>query len=242
MKTVMKNALQIEHYWGRVEFAPGRGAIYLHVVAIAKDRVYLQDFYKEATTLEGKAKELKDYAIKHLDMTADAKVSDNLDYCMNYLSSPLARRFCACCDKEKDVTQLAQDCMMHQCSRYCLKSTKVGTPRMCRSHYGTESEFGKVDTPRMDLIQNAEIQIDRKGISHFRMRRTHLVHLVQHSKYLLKAWRANCDVKLLFYFSNPTCPDLCEIEDVCRYVVAYTGKRHNTSQDEKEAIQNIIMG
>jgi hypothetical protein len=233
MKTVMKGALQIEHYWGRVEFAPGRGATHLHVVAIAKDRAYLQDFYK-APTLEGKAKVLNGYAIKHLDMTADAKVSDNLDYHPNYLTSPLAR-FCACHYKEKDVTQLAQDCMMHHCNRYCLKSNKAGTPRTCRSHYGT-------DTPRMDLIKNAEIQIDRKGMSHFRMRRTHLVHLVQHSKYLLKAWRANCDIKLLLYFTNPTSPDLREIEDVFRYVVVYTGKRHNTSQDEKEAIQNIIMG
>ncbi len=34
MKTVMKNALQIDHYWGRVEFAPGTGAIHLHLVAI----------------------------------------------------------------------------------------------------------------------------------------------------------------------------------------------------------------
>ena len=241
MKTVMKHALQIEHYWGRVEFAPGRGAIHLHVVAIAKDRAYLQDFYK-ATTMEEKAKVLNEYAIKHLDMTADAKVGDNPDYRPNYSASPLTRRYCACCDEKKDVTQLAQDCMMHQCNRYCLKSTKVGTPRTCRSYYGTESEFGKVDTPGMDLMQNAKIQIDRKGIAHFRMRRTHSVRLVQHSKYLLKAWRANSDVKLLLYFSDPSCPDLREIEDVCRYVVAYTGKRHKTSQDEKEAIQKIIMG
>jgi hypothetical protein len=54
MKTVIKNALQIEHYWGRVEFAPGGGAIHLHVVAIEKDRAYLQDFFK-ASTLEEKA-------------------------------------------------------------------------------------------------------------------------------------------------------------------------------------------
>ncbi len=65
MKTVMKGALQIEHYWGGVEFAPGRGAIHLHVVAIAKDRAYLHDFYK-APTLEGKAKVLNDYAIERI--------------------------------------------------------------------------------------------------------------------------------------------------------------------------------
>lgn len=240
MKTVIKNALQIDHYWGRVEFAPGRGAIHLHIVAIAKDKAYLQDFYR-ATTLEDKAEVLNSYAIKHLDMTADAKVSDNLDYRPNYSSSPLAKRYCASCNEEEDVTQLAQDCMMHQCNRYCLKSNKLGIARTCRSHYGTESQFGKVDTPGMELIQKATIDYDKKGISHFKMKRTHSVRLVQHSKYLLKAWRANCDIKLLLYFSNPSSPDLREIEDVCRYVVAYTGKRHNTTQDEKEAIQNLIM-
>jgi hypothetical protein len=69
MKSFVKNALQIDHYWGRVEFAPGRGAIHLHFVAIAKDRAYLQDFYK-ATTLEEKAEVLNNYAIKQLNMTA----------------------------------------------------------------------------------------------------------------------------------------------------------------------------
>ncbi len=123
-----------------------------------------------------------------------------------------------------------------------MKSTKAGTPRTCRSHYGTESEFGKLDTPGMDLIEKAQIQIDGKGISHFRMRRTHSVRLVKHSKSLLKAWRVNCNIKLLLYYSNPSHPDIPEIDNVCKYVVTYTGKRHNTSQEEKEAIQNIIMG
>jgi hypothetical protein len=171
-------------------------------------------------------------------MTADAKVSNNLDYCPDYSISPLAKRYSECSDKEEDILQLTQDCMLHECNSYCLKSTKVGTPRTCKSHYGTESEFGKLDTLGIDLIENAQVEINRKGISHFRMRRTYSVHLVQHSKSLLKAWRANCDIKLLLYYSNPTPPDISEIEDVCKYVVAYTGKRHNTSQEEKEAIQN----
>jgi hypothetical protein len=68
MKTVLKNALQIKHYWGCVEFAPGRGAIHLHVMAIAKNRAYLQDFVL-ASTLKEKAKLLNNYAIKHLNMT-----------------------------------------------------------------------------------------------------------------------------------------------------------------------------
>ncbi len=61
MSTVIKTALDIEHYWGRVEFAPGRGAICLHIVAIAKDIAYLQDFY-HAKTAEDKAAVVDKYA------------------------------------------------------------------------------------------------------------------------------------------------------------------------------------
>ncbi len=106
MKTVMKKALQIEHYWGRVEFAPGRGAIHLHIVVIAKNKAYLQDFYN-ASSLHQKAEVLNNYAIHHLDMTADVKVNDNRGYQPDYLTSPLTRRYSECTDKEEDVRQLA---------------------------------------------------------------------------------------------------------------------------------------
>ncbi len=39
MKTVMKKALQINHYWGPVDFAPGRGAIYVPRVWKGRHRV-----------------------------------------------------------------------------------------------------------------------------------------------------------------------------------------------------------
>jgi hypothetical protein len=85
------------------------------------------------------------------------------------------------------------------------------------------------------------ILINRKGILHFRMKRTKSVRVVQHSRTLLKGWRANCDIKLLLYSLIPHSPGISEIEDVSRYVVSYMGKRHNTSQAEIDAIQNIIM-
>jgi hypothetical protein len=75
MKKVTKKALQIEHYWGRVEFAPGRGAIHLHIVSIAKNKTYLQEFYN-ASLLHQKADVLNNYAIDHLDMAADVKVNN----------------------------------------------------------------------------------------------------------------------------------------------------------------------
>ena len=54
MKEILKDVLGIEHYWGRVEFAPGRGQIHLHMLGIAKNRAYLNYFYR-AKTLEDKA-------------------------------------------------------------------------------------------------------------------------------------------------------------------------------------------
>ena len=76
MGTVVKKALGIEHYWGRVEFAPGRGAIHLHIIGIASDKAYLRDFY-HASTNEEKADVLEKYARETLDMTADVKINDD---------------------------------------------------------------------------------------------------------------------------------------------------------------------
>ncbi len=56
-----------------------------------------------------------------------------------------------------------------------------------------------------------------------------------------RRWRAICNIKLLLYYSNSNCSDKSEIEDISRYVVPYTGKRHNTSQANGDAFQNINM-
>ena len=76
MNTVIKEALGIEHYWGRIEFAPGRGQIHLHMLGIAKDRAYLDDFY-HAKTDEDKAEVMDKYARTQLNMTADLDIKDD---------------------------------------------------------------------------------------------------------------------------------------------------------------------
>ncbi len=91
MATAVKTALGIEHYWGRVEFAPGRGAIDLHIVAIAKDMAYLQDFY-HAKTAEDKATVVNKYAREHLDMTANVNINDDKQRKPEYQNSLLGKR------------------------------------------------------------------------------------------------------------------------------------------------------
>eukprot|EP00984_Skeletonema_dohrnii_P009260 scaffold3532_cov117-Skeletonema_dohrnii-CCMP3373.AAC.1 len=76
LDTVVKNAMGIEHYWARVEFAPGRGQIHLHLLGIGKDKSYLYDFYR-AKTEEKKAKVMEKYATNIMNMTADVDVDEN---------------------------------------------------------------------------------------------------------------------------------------------------------------------
>jgi hypothetical protein len=144
-------------------------------------------------------------------------------------------------DQIEDVRRLVEDCMCHQCNNYCLQSNKTNAPRTCQVHFRTESVFGKMDTQGLPRMPRSRIITNKKSISNFRMTCTELVRVVQHSRILLRSWSANSDIKLLLYYSDPSCPCISEIEDVCRYVVAYTGKQHNTTQSEKDAIQNIIL-
>ena len=90
MNAVTKEALGIEYYWGRVGFSPGRGQIHVHMLGIAKNKAYLNDFYK-AQTLEEKAVVVEKYVKEHLDMTADMKIKDDdKKYFPYHLNSPLS--------------------------------------------------------------------------------------------------------------------------------------------------------
>jgi hypothetical protein len=80
--------------------------------------------------------------------------------------------------------------------------TNTNDPRTCRVHFGTETKYGKQDTQGLPCTKKAKIFIDRRGNSHFRMKRTKSVKVVQHSKTLQRGWRADCDIKLLLYYTS----------------------------------------
>ena len=58
---------------------------------------------------------------------------------------------------------------------------------------------------------------------------------------LLQYWRANCDMQLLIYESDPRSPDPHDIAKVTDYIVAYTCKGNMTTQMESKIIEDIIM-
>ncbi len=125
-------------------------------------------------------------------MTADVDINDDKQRRSEFQNSPLGKKFCKSPDQEEDVRQLAEDCMCHQCNKYCLQlaKTNMNGPRTCRCHFGTETKYGKQDTQGLPRTTRSKIFIDRKGILHFRMRRTKSVRVVQHSRTLLRGLRA----------------------------------------------------
>ena len=76
MDIFAREVLNLEYYWGRVEFATGCGAIHLHILGIAKNKAYLPRFYC-AETEDEKIKVLEDYANEFLGMTADVKIDND---------------------------------------------------------------------------------------------------------------------------------------------------------------------
>ena len=243
MDNYVRDVMGIEYYWGRVEFAPGRGQIHLHILAIANNKAYLHDFYRARDDEAKQIEILNNYATNVLDMTANTKIDETRQR-LQPTSSPLSHRYVECTDEKEDEQNLTQDCLFHECNDYCLDLDHAKSTirlRRCRMGYGQEETEGKGDTPGKDLRSEPTIVKDRRGVEHLTMKREHSKRIVQHSRSCLMCWRANVDCQLIIYRSDPNCPDIAEIEGVCRYVVAYAGKRYKTQKQEKEAIQNIIL-
>ncbi len=135
---------------------PGRGAIHLDIVAIAKDMAYLQDFY-HAKTAEDKAAVVDKYTREHLDMTADVDIDNDKQRKPEYQNSPLRKRYCKSPNQDKDVRQLAEDCMCHQCNKYCLQSAKTNTngPRTSESFWN-QNKIWKTRHTRASIYKKVQ--------------------------------------------------------------------------------------
>lgn len=56
---------------------------------------------------------------------------------------------------------------------------------------------------------------------------------------MLSSWRANCDVQVLVYESNPKRPRFDEIARVTDYVVGYACKGGERLKDEKKQLVEL---
>ena len=132
---------------------------------------------------------------------------------------------------------------MHICSAYCMRKRRKrgGTkPRFCRAGAGDEATPNKNDTPGFKLRNEPAITKDEKNFLKLEMPRNNL-RLHQTPIHVLRGWRGNCDIKILFYESSSENPDLEEIAQVTDYVVAYTCKGTETIKIERDILKDFIL-
>jgi len=182
---------------------------------------------------------------------------------------PCSKRLGETSDYRVDKIELVNTVQMHICSAYCLRRHKPvpdqtkdnntqchdkspreprkkrksrKRKRSCRFGSGEEETEGKGDTPGYELQDEPRIERDfkRGGFKKFTCKRN-TRRMNQTPMDLLQYWRANCDMQLLIYESDPRSPDPHDIAKVTDYIVAYTCKGNMTTQMESKIIEDIIM-
>lgn len=131
LETVGKEIFGIEHYWVRYEFAPGRGQIHAHLLAIPSEQHIFKHCYEQTRNdvnqAELKANILAKWAEEKFGLTAS--VSDGFD------GLPISRTTCPSsfrfvdvsslqCDRDHDVQSLMKHVQVHTCSNFCLRDDK----------------------------------------------------------------------------------------------------------------------
>ena len=260
--TFAREALDIEFYWGRYEFTKGRGQIHLHMLCITKNRHYMKQYYecKQKNNIEKAVSILSEYAEVQLGLTAehpshfqinDMSFIDTSRICepegnadiQQEMKLSLTKRLCEVSFPKDDLCSLCNATQIHQCNAFCMRKTKIKNKdqrRFCRVGCGVEETIGANDTPGFPLVDKNNIVVDsRRYIKLLKLKRKGSRRFVQSSTKALQSWRANCDVQIIIYDSDPNKPNLEEIRRVSDYVVAYTTKVNQTIAEERRVCLDI---
>ena len=128
LKTVGKKVFDIEHYWVRYEFAPGRGQIHAHLLAITKDKTIIKLCHLDKQISDTQRdKRLSEWAEAKLGLTASFDPAyENIEIEPN--QSPCSVRFSDINEdpqsQHEDKQRLLKYCQMHKCNGFCLRPDK----------------------------------------------------------------------------------------------------------------------
>jgi hypothetical protein len=128
LETVGKHNLGIKHYWVRYEFAPGRGQIHAHLLAIPSDHsIYkiCHEHLKHEHGEERRAEALAKWAKEKMGMTASVNDGFN-SRTTDPAFSPTSVRLTDINTTEEDYIEDQQDllnyCQCHECSGFCMRN------------------------------------------------------------------------------------------------------------------------
>jgi len=241
---VGKHIFKIKHYWLRYEFAPSRGQIHTHILAIA-------DLHKEMNIAsrfnydrKAKAIFLEHLVKEYFGMKCDFNDTSFTKEQQKKLPHPATVRFMELneldIDKFVDEDNLLLSCQKHVCSTYCMRVNKTTKKRICRAGCGSEKTTNKCDTRGFIKRKQACLVHDYRGHTKLEIKRN-TKKIIQSSMHLLQSWRANSDIQLILYESKDLkSPDPSEIAQVTDYIVSYQCKGNETQLSEKQMIKEFV--
>lgn len=128
LETVGRTIFDIKHYWVRYEFAPGRGQIHAHLLAIPNNH----DIFEECHQLlqlphgpERRAEHLAEWASTQFGLTAcvdpgfDTRDKDTSAKAVQIRFKDVNTDTMAMAE---DRQQLLHMCQQHQCSNFCMRT------------------------------------------------------------------------------------------------------------------------
>ena len=231
-------------YWGRFEFAKSKGQIHIHLVAILEDAtipagIQFQFFTFKWNKLK-QAEILANWARGTFNITTELLAYNSLPIQEEGKPSPCSARLSEAADVIQDGAELSMFCQMHKCNEYYLRqpNSKNKIKRICRMGCGEEEIAMEGKTPGCPITEEDLIVEDCRGFKKISLRRNHPC-LLQTSLHCLQSWRANCDVSIMIFDSDPVFPDLSEIAEVTDYVVSYACKGNMAYAIEKEQLKEF---
>ena len=127
LETVGKEIFGIKHYWCRYEFAPGRGQIHAHMLAITEDQdaqTRAHQLLKEEDGPKKRAAYLSEWASNKFGLTAcvspgfdDIKIEkENTPVSLSFTEVSSTPEACI-----NDSQRLMKAVQYHECSGFCMK-------------------------------------------------------------------------------------------------------------------------
>ena len=127
LSTIGKSLFKIKHHWLRFEFAPGRGQIHAHMLAIVDNKDVMRYAYDLHSNGHAQlhAELLARWAQDTFSMTCGGTTDEemNQNTCPQH-HHPASHYFHECRDNKADAKRLLSSCQFHRCSNYCLRKRK----------------------------------------------------------------------------------------------------------------------
>ena len=123
LQTVGKQVFRIKHYWLRYEFAPGRGQIHAHMLAITDHKQIFKKFNDMKQDEQAQAKYLSEWMATSLYMTASVH-NELLQKIETIQEHPASHRFGDNNNLPLGETHLLYKLQYHKCTGKCMKKRK----------------------------------------------------------------------------------------------------------------------